>query len=119
MAGKAFFLQRLNEHVQYLKKMDSRLKGEGDFEGTDHDSCKLGQWINDQGPAEVAALQDPKASEVFESLKEPHKRFHDVGHHALEMKQAGDEAGVKAAMTEMHVLSTTISNKLLELDGMS
>ncbi len=119
MTGKAFFLQRLNDHVQYLKKIDRTLKGEGDFEGTDHHACKLGQWMDTEGPGEVSALQDSRAGEIFESLKEPHERFHQVSHRAIEKKKAGDEAGVKAAMTEMHVLSATISNKLLELDGMS
>jgi hypothetical protein len=119
MAGKAFFLQRLNDHVQYLKKIDNTLKGQGDFAGTDHHSCKLGLWMDKEGQAEVAGLENSKGLEVFESLKEPHEHFHTASKQALEKKQAGDEAGVKAAMTEMHTLSAVISAKLLELDKMS
>lgn len=118
MAGKAFFLQRLNDHVQYLKKIDNTLKGQGDFAGTDHHSCKLGLWIDKEGPQEVAGLENQKAAEIFEGLKEPHEKFHVASKQALEKMKSGDEAGAKAAMTEMHVLSATLSNKLLELDSL-
>lgn len=118
MAGKAFFLMRLNDHVQYLKKLDGTLKGQGDFTGTDHHNCKLGKWIENEGTQEIAALKDSRAKEVFESLKEPHERFHVASQQALAKQQAGDTAGAKDAVTEMHVLSTSIANKLLELDGM-
>lgn len=119
MAGKAFFLQRLNDHVQYLKKIDNTLKGQGDFEGCDHHSCKLGVWMDKEGPAEVAGLQGGKGVEVFESMKEPHEKFHVASQTALEKKRTGDEEGSKAAMTELHSLSALLSNKLLELDKMS
>jgi hypothetical protein len=118
MAGKAFFLQRLNDHIQYLKKIDNTLKGQGDFEGCDHHSCKLGLWVDKEGPQEVAALSNSKAVEIFESMKEPHEKFHAASKQALEKKRAGDEEGAKAAMTDMHSLSAILSNKLLELDKM-
>jgi len=120
MAGSAFFLMRLNDHVQYLKKIDNTLKGKGDFEGCTYDVCKLGVWINQEGPQEVAKLSDSaRAGEILESIKEPHKRFHDVSHEVLEKQKAGDQASAVALVTEMHRLSTEISNKLLELDKMS
>ncbi|HEC85057.1 MAG: hypothetical protein DRR08_03410 [Candidatus Parabeggiatoa sp. nov. 2] len=118
MAKKAFFLKRLNDHVQYLKKIDAAIKGESDFQGTPHRDCQLGQWLYDEGGAEVAAMENSNAKEVFESLLEPHERFHTISKEALEKKRAGDEAGAQAILTEMHVLSTLITNKLLELDGM-
>jgi hypothetical protein len=116
MAGKAFFIMRLNDHVQYLKKLEDTLHGKGDFAGTDHTECKLGQWIFGEGEQEVVGLNNPQAKEVFDSIKDPHERFHTISKEALAKQQAGDEAGAKAASTEMHVLSTNISNKLLELD---
>lgn len=119
MAGKAFFLMRLNDHVQYLKKIEKTLEGSGDFAGSEHTDCNLGKWIFNEGPDEVAALSDPKAKEVFESIKEPHERFHTISREALQKKQAGDDAGAKAASTEMHKLSTVLTNKLLQLDSMS
>ncbi len=119
MAKKAFFMMRLNDHIQYLKKMDATLKGEGDFQGTTHQDCKLGQWLNEDGPTEVGAMENSKAKEVFDSLHEPHERFHLLGKEVLEKKQAGDEAGAHTVFTELHVLSNTLTNKLLELDGIN
>jgi hypothetical protein len=119
MAGKAFFLQRLNDHVQYLKKIDNTLKGQGDFQGCNHHTCKLGVWMEKEGPQEVASLGNNKAVEVFESMKDPHEKFHTTSMQALEKKLAGDEEGSKSAMTEMHTLSALLSNKLLELDKLS
>ncbi len=119
MAGSAFFLMRLNDHVQYLKKVNATLKGEMDFAGNSHDECKLGAWILNDGPAEVAKLSDPRAQEVFESIKAPHQKFHDVGKMAIAHKKTGEEEQATKLVTEMHKLSTDISNKLLELDKMS
>lgn len=118
MVAKAFFMLRLNDHVQYLKKMDATLKGQQDFAGSEHTACKLGQWLCGEGAAEVANLTDERAKAVFESMLEPHARFHQVGQQALEKKRSGDEAGAHAAMTELHTLSTVLMNKLIELDGM-
>jgi len=118
MAGKAFFMKRLNDHIQYLKQIDAVVRGESDFKGTTHEACELGQWICHEGPEEIAAMTDTRAKEVFESLLEPHERFHDLGEKALEYMKANDEDNMKAAVTEMHVVSTIITNKLLELDSM-
>lgn len=119
MAGKAFFMKRLNEHVQYLKKMDARLKNDSDFPGCSHVDCELGKWLYNQGKEEIANMKDPNAQKLFDSLFDPHERFHQVGREALQKKDEGDEAAVKKLMTEMHVLSTIITNKLLELDSMN
>ncbi|RKZ78179.1 MAG: hypothetical protein DRR19_26870 [Candidatus Parabeggiatoa sp. nov. 1] len=118
MAKKAFFIKRLNDHVQYLKKMDAVIKGESDFQATSHRDCKLGLWLYNEGAAEVATMANSKAKNVFDSLLEPHERFHVLGYRALEKKQAGDETEANALITELHVLSTTLINKLLELDRM-
>ena len=119
MGKKVFFLKRLNEHVQYLKKMDSCLKGTENFEGTSHISCQLGQWLYGEAKAEIEELGNSKAKELYDSLLEPHERFHLLGKQALEKKKSGDEAGAQALLTELHQLSTTLTNTLLELDNVA
>jgi hypothetical protein len=117
--AKAFFLMRLNDHIQYLKKIDATLKGQSDFQGTSHHDCKLGKWLYGEGPAEIASMKDSKAKEVFDSMLEPHERFHAFGKEALEKKQATDDDGMKQAVTGMYTLSSILTNKLLELDRMA
>ncbi len=45
MDSTVFFLARLNEHIQYLKKIKASLDDQNDFCGTDHHLCKLGNWL--------------------------------------------------------------------------
>ncbi|EIJ42470.1 hypothetical protein BegalDRAFT_1591 [Beggiatoa alba B18LD] len=116
MASKAFFLMRLNDHIQYLKKIDATLSDKGDFQGTDCHDCKLGKWLYGDGDNEVSQLNNPIAKEIFSSLFEPHERFHQISKQALDLKKVGDMDGVHKLVTEMHVLSNTISRKLLDLD---
>jgi len=118
MTGKAFFFMRLNDHVQYLKKIQATLEGKGDFQGTDFHDCKLGKWIYSEGPEESSTISD-EARKLFDTLLEPHQRFHEWSHEAVQKQQAGDSAGAEAAVTEMHKLSTVLVNKLLELDKLS
>lgn len=119
MIYKAFFIIRLNDHVQYLKKIDAAIRGLSNFEGTDHYQCKLGRWLYGEGQQEIIAMQSQKAKEIFESLFQPHERFHYWAHKALERKQVHDEEGTKQAMTELYICSTLLSNKLLELDKLN
>ncbi|MDM8558823.1 CZB domain-containing protein [Candidatus Parabeggiatoa sp. HSG14] len=119
MATKVFFLMRLNDHIQYLKNIEATLEKKGNFQGTDHHYCKLGQWLYGDGVNEVIALQNNKAQEVFDSLFEPHKRFHTVSKQVLEKKQAGDEKGIQIAITEMYKISDVITQKLLDLDALA
>ncbi|OUD13983.1 CZB domain-containing protein [Thioflexithrix psekupsensis] len=116
MPTKAFFVLRLNDHILYLKKIEKTLAGTGDFQGTDCQNCKLGQWLYGEGPAEVASMNHPEAQALFDSLFEPHKQFHQVSHEAIAKAKAGDTDGARAAATQMYVLSNTISQKLLALD---
>ena len=118
MAKKAFFMMRLNDHIQYLKKMNAALKGKEEFQGTNHKECKLGQWLySDEATKEIATLENSKAKEIFESLLEPHEHFHGLGKEALDQKQAGNDAAAQKLLTQLHVLSTTLTNQLLALDG--
>ncbi len=115
----AFFLMRLNDHVQYLKKIEATLAGTGDFQGSDHHECKLGKWLYGDGANEVSNLQNAKAQSIFDSLLEPHEHFHNASKQALEKKQAGDEQGAQIAITEMYKISQIITQKLLGLDALA
>jgi len=115
MTGKAFFLQRLNDHVVYLKKIQATLEGKGDFTGTDCHDCKLGKWLYGEGPSEAEATS-PKAKELFDSLLEPHQQFHEWSRAAIDKKAAGDEDSANQAITEMMKLSTNLVNTLLAMD---
>ena len=119
MPDKAFFLMRLNEHIQYLKKIEATLEGKEDFQGSSHYDCQLGQWLYGAGSQEVTALQDEQALQVFNSLFEPHERFHQVTKQLLEQKSAATETATQLAMTEMHRLSQVLSQKLLALDAVA
>jgi hypothetical protein len=119
MPDKAFFLIRLNEHIQYLKKVEATLEGKGNFQGSSHHDCQLGKWLYGVGSQEVAALQNERAQQIFNSLFEPHERFHSVTKQLLEQKFATNEAATQSAITEMHKLSQTLSQKLLELDAIA
>lgn len=118
MVGKAFFLQRLNDHVVYLKKVQRTLDGTEDFQVTDCHDCKLGKWLYGEGVSEAEAA-GAKSKELFDSLFEPHKKFHDHSKAALEKKGAGDDEGSKGDVTEMMKLSTTLVNTLLAMDQAS
>ncbi|MEW5789100.1 MAG: CZB domain-containing protein [Pseudomonadota bacterium] len=114
----AFFLLRMNDHVQYLNRIKATLEGRGDFQGSDHHSCKLGKWLDTDGPAEAAGL-GPEAQAAFAALIEPHQRFHEASNQALGLRAAGDTAGCEAQVTEMHRLSATLVGTLLKMDGLA
>jgi len=105
---------RLNDHIQYLKNIEATLEGKGDFQGTHHYKCQLGQWLYGEGANEIATLQQSStAQNIFDSLFEPHEQFHLASKQALE---ASDEQTAKTAITEMYKLSHIITQKLLALD---
>lgn len=118
MANKknAFFLIRINDHVQYLKKINHTLEGQGNFQGCSHLECKLGKWIYGEGETDVAAFGNPQAKKIFEEIKEPHEQFHQASADALAKQLAGDKEGARQAITNMLKLSAVVYNKLLELD---
>ncbi|MES9851843.1 MAG: CZB domain-containing protein [Candidatus Thiodiazotropha sp. L084R] len=118
MSESAFFLRRMNDHVQYLGKIKATLENKGDFHGTDHHSCKLGLWLDSDGPNESSAISC-EAREVFDQILEPHERFHHASKMALDCKAAGNSSGMEEAMTEMFKLSNTLVNILMELDAMN
>lgn len=119
MSNKAFFLMRLNEHIQYLKKIEATLAGKENFQGSSHHDCQLGQWLYGTGIQEVAALQNKQAQQIFNSLFEPHERFHLVTQQLLEQQSTLDKSSIQLAMTEMHKLSQILSQQLLSLDALA
>lgn len=111
----AFFLLRINDHMQYLKKINATLEGRGEFRGGDHHSCKLGQWIDTAGPREVAEV-GPRASSLFEGIRGPHEQFHAASGRALALQVAGRPEDSKVEITQMHRLSNALVDLLLGLD---
>jgi hypothetical protein len=114
----AFFFQRINDHIQYLRRLEKRLKGDGDFQGSDYHDCQLGKWLYGPGQEEVIAFGED-AKRCFEKLLEPHRHFHEAGALALVAAQEGRTAEVKAAITEMLKLSNTLVNGMMDLDRLS
>ncbi len=114
----AFFLLRMNDHLQYLNRFHATLDGRGDFHGTDHHSCKLGIWLDTKGPTEISGI-GPDAQALFESIFEPHQRFHEASSQALELKEAGNLVAAEEKLTEMHQLSALLVDKLLKLDTLA
>jgi len=114
----AFFLLRINDHLQYLKKTKSTLDGAGDFQGTDHHSCKLGVWMDTLGPQESIEV-GPQAGAVFNAIHVPHEQFHSASERALSLKSAGSNREREKAITEMHQLSGALVDLLLQLDSLA
>ncbi len=117
MTTSAFFLLRMNDHIQYLGKLKAALEDKGDFQGSDHHSCKLGTWLDGEGAEQATAL-GAEARSVFDQLLGPHEQFHNASHEALAKKAAGDLQGMEASMTEMFRLSNTLVTLLMRLDAM-
>ncbi|WP_295388579.1 CZB domain-containing protein [uncultured Thiodictyon sp.] len=114
----AFFLHRLNDHLQYLNRIKATLSGTGDFRGTGHRDCKLGKWMDTAGPAEAAEV-GREATAVFDSLAEPHQQFHEASAKALELALAGEASAAEEEITAMYRLSALLVDRLLELDRLS
>lgn len=118
MNESAFFLRRMNDHIQYLGKLKATLADKGDFQGSDFHACKLGQWLDGEGAVQASALGDETRA-LFDALIEPHERFHAASHRALVCKAEGDREGMESAMTEMFKLSVTLVDTLMQLDARS
>jgi hypothetical protein len=114
----AFFLRRINDHLQYLNRVEATLEGRGDFRGTDHHNCKLGKWIDSEGPGEASSVGEAGAA-MFESLKEPHRLFHEASDMALKLQEAGRRELSQQQFTRMYTLSRELVDNLLELDRLA
>ena len=117
-AQKAFFVQRLNDHIQYLDKVTKTLKGKTNFAGTDCRCCKLGQWIYTEGRKEIS-LYAPDAMPLFEQLIEKHEEFHVISGEILDQFNAGDISQIHQEMTQVHKLSNQLVSILLQIDRYS
>jgi hypothetical protein len=114
----AFFLLRINDHMQYLRKISATLDGTGEFQGSSHHDCMLGRWINTTGPQECAEF-GPAAVEVFKAIYDPHEAFHLASGRALAFRAAGREHDSARESTELHRLSNELVSKLLHLDSLA
>jgi hypothetical protein len=115
MAGKAFFLQRMNEHIRYLNRINASLDNEGDFCGSSHTECKLGAWIYGEGSVLIEECGE-EAKAIFEKLKVEHQAFHEISHKALEFSSAGDNKAAQLQNTAMHKLSNQLIQLLMKLE---
>lgn len=111
----AFFFQRINDHLQYLRKLEKTLRDEGDFQGSAHTDCKLGKWMFGEGREEVVALGE-QAVQVFDGLFDKHQAFHDASARALAAKAAGQPEVMTKEVTEMIKMSNVLIAGLTELD---
>jgi hypothetical protein len=111
----AFFLQRINEHLRYLGKVNATIEGHDDFPGTDPRECALGRWLDGSGRAESAEY-GAEAVEIFERIAQPHLDFHETSVRALHLAARGHVEEAAELATRMHQLSNTLVSNLLELD---
>ncbi|MCL2021475.1 MAG: CZB domain-containing protein [Betaproteobacteria bacterium] len=116
MAGGAFFLLRMNDHIRYLNNIQATLDGKGDFQGCEHTACKFGAWYYGEGRGEIEAVGSECVA-LYEQIAAPHEAFHLHSRKALDLKQAGDEAGAAAEVTEMMKLSRELVDLLVKLDS--
>lgn len=115
IAKKAFFVQRLNDHVQYLDKVTKTLKGRADFHGCDCHCCKLGQWLDHGGTEEIQSFV-PDATSIVPELLARHAEFHEVSNQALTFHELGQDQQAYRAMTQVHTLSNRLVSLLLTID---
>lgn len=113
--SNAFFMQRLNDHIQYMKRVSNTLKGKDNFQGTACTHCKLGLWLYSEGKADLA-VDTEGGVHLFEALVEKHEHFHIVSNEVLEKHAAGDGINSYRAMTEMHKLEGELVSLLLTAD---
>jgi len=117
MTNNAFLMFRLNDHIQYMKKIQQSLNDKGDFEGIDYHHCKLGEWLYGDGADEIKSAGDKELEEVFQSLFEPHKKYHNASKKALQYHNENNEVEAKKYETEMIITSNILVNLLLKLDA--
>lgn len=116
MKEKAFFLRRLNDHTQYLNKVNDTLRGRTEFKGTYPCGCKLGSWLCGEGEKDIQPYGD-ESMDLFYELYKEHQKFHDVSNEALKGHEDGDTKS--DAFTQMHVLSAKLVTLLLKLDSIT
>ena len=125
MTNRAFFLQRVNDHLQYLNHINQTLANDRCFEehthidcfkGTGDTECNLGRWLYGTGLEEINALDNPAIKQLFDSLFEPHTRFHEISKEAVKKRQSGDKPGAKILVAEMKENSNLLTSKMLELE---
>jgi hypothetical protein len=125
MTSRIFFLQRVNDHLQYLNQINETLENDRCFEeqthidcfkGTSELECQLGRWFYGEGSTEITVLKNPRIKALFDGLFEPHTRFHAISKEAINKRQAGDKKGAQAAVAEMKKISNLLTSHMLQLE---
>jgi hypothetical protein len=112
----AFFLLRMNDHLQYLRRISATLEGDGDFRGSSHQDCALGRWLDDAAVRESAGY-GPAAVRLVQELAAPHESFHAASARALDALAAGRAGDCARESTTMHQLSNQLVSQLLAIDA--
>lgn len=112
---KAFFVQRLNDHVQYLDKVTKTIKGQMEFQGCDCHCCRLGHWLDHGGIEEINHFV-PNSSTLISELLTKHEAFHEASNQALQFHEQGQEQQAYKTMTQVHTLSQQLVTLLLTID---
>ncbi|MFK5893120.1 MAG: CZB domain-containing protein [Pseudomonadota bacterium] len=117
MKSNSFLMFRLNDHIQYMKKIQRTLSDKSDFKGLEHQHCKLGEWLYGDGIEEIKSTNNKELEEIFQSLYEPHKKYHDASKKALQHHNENNEKEARQYETKMIVISSILVNLLLKLDA--
>jgi methyl-accepting chemotaxis protein len=102
-----------NDHIRFKRSVVDRLMDRSQLEAcklADHHTCRLGKWYD--GVTDDKVRSHP----AYGKLVDPHQRVHAHGRRALELHEAGDEAG---ALAEMEQLNRASHEVLALLDDMS
>ena len=128
MTTRVFFLERVNDHLQYFKHINHTLENEKCFQknskeddcfrGTKDTECNLGRWLYGEGSVEIKAFKNSQIEALFRSLFEPHTRFHTVSKEAIFKRQAGDKEGAQAMIVKMKEISNLLTSQILELEAL-
>ena len=113
---KAFFLSRLNEHLQYMGDVEKSLNGDCEFQGCEFNHCQLGQWLYGAGTEEVLSLKNNRALKMFNRLFDVHKKFHEAGDQALLQKRRGYSEISSQCLSDMQLFCSQLITILLALD---
>ena len=103
--------QEITNHLEWIETIASLLSNEKlaeeDFEEmTQHDNCKLGQWLNSEAALAFKDLPD------FQKLIESHAEFHKLAGNMILSLQQDKEAAAIGAGDEFIRMSHELINYL-------
>ncbi|MEA1915949.1 MAG: methyl-accepting chemotaxis protein [Campylobacterota bacterium] len=103
------------DHVIYKNNLFALLFGEeNDFNGVDHNSCRLGKWYN-----EGVGKQEFSKVPAYKSLETPHSIVHDVANQLAKECSGGEAMCSKRKIEEMVTKIENASKEVFKaLDNM-